>query len=116
MLALDEKRTERNWTNDEISKAYRVNRSTISAITRRFVTEGIEAALGRKEQINRRRKIDSLVEAHILAIVSSQAPEGRERWTLRLIADELVRLGVVKNISNTTVGVTLKKLKPWCEK
>ena len=69
----------------------------------------MEAALGRKEQVNRHRKIDGRVEAHIIAITCSEAPEGRERWTLQLIADELVRLGVVDSISDTAVMETLKK-------
>lgn len=58
---------------------------TISQIAKRFVTGGVEAALGRKEQVNRHKKIDGRVEAHIIAIACSQAPEGRERWTLQLI-------------------------------
>ena len=74
-----------------------------------FVTGGGEAALGRKEQANRHKKIDGRVEAHIIAIACSQAPEGRERWTLQLIADELVRLGVVGSISDTAVMEILKK-------
>ena len=82
---------------------------TISQIAKRFVTGGVEAALGPKEQANRHKKIDGRVEAHIIAIACSQAPEGRERWTLQLIADELVRLGVVGSISDTAVMETLKK-------
>lgn len=82
---------------------------TISQIAKRFVTGGLEAALGRKEQINRHRKVDGTVEAHMVAIACSEAPEGRERWTLQLIADELVRLGVVESISPTAVMNTLKK-------
>ena len=82
---------------------------TISQIAKRFVTGGVEAALGRKEQDNRHKKIDGRVEAHIIAIACSQAPEGREQWTLQLIADELVRLGVVGSISDTAVMETLKK-------
>ena len=58
---------------------------TISQIAKRFVTGGVEAAPGRKEQANRHKKIDGRVEAHIIAIACSQAPEGRERWTLQLI-------------------------------
>ena len=73
------------------------------------MTGGLEAALGRKEQINRHRKVDGTVEAHMIAIACSEAPEGRERWTLQLIADELVRLGVVESISPTAVMNTLKK-------
>jgi len=56
------------------------------------VTEGLEAALGRKKQENRRSKITGEVEAHICAIACSAPPEGRSRWTMQLIADELVRL------------------------
>lgn len=69
----------------------------------------MEVALGRKEQAARHKKIDGRVEAHIIAIACSEAPEGRERWTLQLIADELVRLGVVDSISDTVVMETLKK-------
>lgn len=89
----------------------RVNACTVSEIAKRFVEEGIESALSRKEQANRPRKIDGKVEAHIVAIACSEAPEGRERWTLQLIADELVRLGVVESLSATAVGTTLKKTK-----
>ena len=69
----------------------------------------MDAALGRKEQVNRHKKIDGRVEAHMIAIACSEAPEGRERWTLQLIADELVRLGIVDSISDTAVMKTLKK-------
>lgn len=82
---------------------------TICQIAKRFVTGGVEAALGRKEQVNRHKKVDGRVEAHIIAIACSEAPEGRERWTLQLIADELIRLGVVESISDTAVMDTLKK-------
>ena len=66
--------------------------------------------MGRKEQVNRHKNIDGRVEAHIVAIACSEAPEGRERWTLRLIADEQVCLGVVESISDTAVMDTLKKM------
>ena len=73
------------------------------------MTGGVDSALGRKEQVNRHKKIDGRVEAHMIAIACSEAPEGRERWTLQLNADELVRLGVVDSISDTAVMKTLKK-------
>ena len=57
----------------------------------------------RKEQVNRHKNIDGRVEAHIVAIACSEAPEGRERRTLRLIADEQVCLGAVESISDTAV-------------
>ena len=109
LLKLDEIPENQEWTYDKIKDAYHAAPHTISQIAKRFVTGGLEAALGRKEQANRHRKIDGRVEAHIIAIACSEAPEGRERWTLQLIADELVRLGVVDSISDTAVMETLKK-------
>lgn len=109
LLKLDEIPENQAWTYDKIKEAYHATPHTISQIAKRFVTGGMEAALGRKEQVNRHKKIDGRVEAHIIAIACSEAPEGRERWTLQLIADELVRLGVVDSISDTAVMQTLKK-------
>lgn len=109
LLKLDEIPENREWTYDKIKDAYHATPHTICQIAKRFVTDGLEAALGRKEQVNRHKKVDGRVEAHIIAIACSEAPEGRERWTLQLIADELVRLGVVDSISDTAVMNTLKK-------
>ena len=109
LLKLDEIPENQDWTYDKIKEAYHATPHTISQIAKRFVTGGLEAALGRREQVNRHKKIDGRVEAHIIAIACSEAPEGRERWTLQLIADELVRLGVVDSISDTAVMETLKK-------
>ena len=111
LLKLDEIPENREWTYDKIREAYHATPHTICQIAKRFVTDGVEAALGRKEQVNRHKKVDGRVEAHIIAIACSEAPEGRERWTLQLIADELVRLGVVESISDTAVMDTLKKTK-----
>ena len=74
-----------------------------------FVENGLESALNRKKQENRHRKITGDVEAHIIAIACSDAPEGRDRWTLQLIADRLVELKIVESISSTAIGTTLKK-------
>jgi len=109
LLKLDEIPPNKNWTIEMIGEAYHAGHSSISNIAQRFVHEGLEAALGRREQVNRRRKVDGEVEAHIVAIACSEAPEGRERWTLQLIADELVRLEAVDSISDTTVMNVLKK-------
>jgi len=109
LLKLDEIPTNKGWTIERIGEAYHAGHSAISNIAKRFVHDGLESALGRKEQKNRLRKIDGEVEAQIIAIACSEAPEGRERWTLQLIADELVRLGVVESLSDTAVLNTLKK-------
>ncbi len=84
LLKLDEIPENQEWTYDKIKEAYHAAPHTISQIAKRFVTGGLEAALGRKEQANRHKKIDGRVEAHIIAIACSEAPEGRERWTLHL--------------------------------
>ena len=109
LLKLDETPENTGWTQPRIGEAYSASVSTVCHIAKRFVLEGLESALGRKEQQNRHRKIDGEVEARVIAIACSEPPEGRERWTLQLIADELVRLGVVESISDTAVLNTLKK-------
>ena len=108
-MKLDEIPENLEWICDKIKEAYHATLHTICQIAKRFVTGGVEAAPGWKEQVNRHQKIDGRVEAHFIAIACLEAPEGRERWTLQLIADELVRLGVVDSISNTAVMETLKK-------
>jgi len=109
LLKLDEIPQNEGWTYERIREAYTGTDRTISQIAKRFVTDGLDAALGRKEQQNRCRKVDGRVEAQIVAIACSEAPKGHERWTLQLIADELVRLEVVDSLSDTAVLNTLKK-------
>lgn len=109
LLKLDEIPENKGWTGEKIGQAYGAHPTTVSAVARRFVEKGLEAALGRKEQENRCRKIDGDVEARIIEIACSEPPTGRQRWTLELIADELVRLKVVESISDTAICNTLKK-------
>lgn len=109
LLKLDRIPENKRWTQQKIGEAYGSTRTTVGYVAKRFVEQGLESALGRKEQENRRRKVDGNVEAHIVAVACSEAPEGRERWTLQLIADEVVRLGVVEGLSDTTVMTVLKK-------
>ena len=109
LLKLDELPENKGWTQGKIGNAYGASLMTVSHVAKRFVLEGMESALGRKEQQNRHRKIDGEVEAHIIAIACSEAPEGQERWTLQLIADKLVHLGVLDSISDTAIGNALKK-------
>ena len=81
----------------------------------------MEAALNRKKQENRRRKVTGDVEARICAIACSAPPQGTSRWTMQAIADELLRLEVVDYIPDTTVCEVMKKtekneIKPWLVK
>lgn len=111
LLKLDQKPDNRAWTYDRIKDAYGASRTTIAGIAQRFVMEGMEAALGRKVQENRRRKVTGEVEARICAIACSEPPEGASRWTMQAIADELIRLEVVDYITDTTVCEVMKKTK-----
>ncbi len=111
LLKLDEQPENIDWTYDRIGAAYNASRGTIANVAKRFVMEGMEAALGRKKQENRHRKVTGEVEAQLALIACSDAPEGKTRWTMQMIADELIRLKVVDYITDTTVCEVMKKTK-----
>ena len=99
------------WTNADIASAYDVSSKKVEQLKKRFVEEGFAAALYRKPVTNaHRRKITGDEEAHVIALCCSQAPEGRERWTLRLLADKMVELDVIASVSHETIRRTLKKM------
>lgn len=111
LLKLDQKPENKAWTYDRIKDAYGASRNTIASVAKRFVMEGMEAALGRKEQKNRHRKVTGDVEARICTIACSNLPEGASRWTMQAIANELIRLEVVDYITDSTVCEVMKKTK-----
>lgn len=80
-------------------------------VAKRFVMEGMEAALGRKKQQNRHRKVTGDVEARICSVACSAPPDGASRWTMQAIADELIRLEVVEYITDSTVCDVMKKTR-----
>ena len=102
-----------NWTDTRIAEAFGCHPRTVENVRRRCVLEGLEAAIVRKRQkkLSRERKLDGEGEARLFTIACSEAPEGRDRWTLELLAGELVRLRVVESICNQTVRRTLKKTR-----
>jgi len=109
LLKLDDMPENKKWTYDRIKEAYATTHTTIAGVAKRFVIEGVEAALGRKKQENYHRKVTGEIEAQICAIACSEAPEGRSRWTMQMIADELIRLEVVDYITDSTVCEVMKK-------
>jgi transposase len=117
LLAADEQGP--NLTSQDIAKAFSCHLNTVSNLCQRFVEQGLEAALERKKRSSppTPRKLDGRGEAHLIALACRQPPEGASHWALRLLADELVELGVVDSISYETVRRTLKKtnLNPTCE-
>jgi len=101
-----------NWTDEKIRDALDTSFSTILRVREGFVEEGLEAALNRKRPGKTlERKLDGVQEAHLIAVACSPAPEGRKRWTLRLLADKMVELAYVDTLSYETVRQTLKKMK-----
>ena len=98
-------------TDDEIVSALGTGPRTIARVRQRFVTEGFAAALGHRPQPPRpdKIKIKGDVEQQLVRLACSDPPEGRCHWTLNLLADELVALGLVKSVSTETVRQALKK-------
>lgn len=93
-----------------IAEEVEVSRATVERIRKRFVEEGLEAALDpRRPEFPRPRKLDGAVEAQLIALACSAPPPGQVRWTLRLLADKLVELEVIDAISHETVRQVLKK-------
>jgi transposase len=95
-------------TDEEIAEALQISLLTIYNIRRRFQTEGLDL-LYDKPHPGQPCKLDGKAEARLTAIACSTPPAGHARWSLRLLADELVRLEVVDTISHKTVGQVLKK-------
>jgi transposase len=112
LLKVDEGVDGPGWTDEAIAEALEVNRSTIERVRQRCVEEGFEAALRpRPSRQLHPRKLDGAQEAHLVALACSPAPNGRDRWSLRLLADRLVELEIVDEISYETVRQTLKKTR-----
>jgi transposase len=96
-------------SDPQIMAAISVSRPTVERIRKRFVEGGLERALNEDPRPGQKRKLDGRGEAQLIAVACSQAPDGHDHWTLRLLADKLVQLEVVENISYETVRRTLKK-------
>lgn len=93
----------------EVVEVAMVSQGTVSNLKRRYFEGGLDGALYDKPRPGAKPKIDGEVEAHLIAIACSDPPEGFERWTLRLLANELVALELVESISHVAVHNTLKK-------
>ena len=112
LLQANESKNGSAWTDNQISDAFGIHTNTIHDIRRRFVEDGLEAALVRKKQERPSRKciVDGEIEAHLIALRCGKPPQGKGRWNLRLLADRLVELEIVPSISHETVRQTLKKM------
>ncbi len=110
LLKADQSPDGPGWADEVIADAVEVSQPTISRVRKQYVEEGLEAALNRRAP-NREyhRKLDGEQEARLVALACSEPPEGQAHWSLRLLADRLVELEIVPDISYQTVGRILKK-------
>jgi transposase len=101
------------WSDERIADALEVGRSTVERVRKRFVQGGLLDAVVRRPQPERpeKRKMDGELEARLVTVACSQTEHGQARWTMRQLAEKLVQLGYVDQISYQTVWVTLKKFE-----
>ena len=110
LLLADRGREDGGRTDADIASVLGIGTATVERVRRQCVLDGLEAALERKAQLNRKRRtLDGVGEAELVKLACSSPPDGRARWTLQLLGDRLVELHVVESISTETVRRTLKK-------
>jgi len=111
LLAVDRgEQADLGMTDEQAAKAYRASARTVTALKKTFVEEGLEKALGRKRRDRPPRiTIDGEAEARIVALTCQDPPDGHASWSLRLIADTVVELGILPSISHVAIGDLLKK-------
>lgn len=111
LLGVDESPLGARFSDDDAARAYGVSVGAVHSLRRRFVEQGLEAALGRKkrEQPSVARMFDGEKEAQLVAIACGKAPNGRRHWTLGMLADRVVELRIVDRCSPSTVARTLQK-------
>ena len=99
-----------SWPDERIAEALEIGVSTVARVRQRCVEQGLAAVVD-PDRVRRpsRRRLDGEQEARLLALACGPAPQGRTRWTLRLLADQMVELEVVESISHETVRQVLKK-------
>lgn len=97
------------WTDEQLHAAFDLSTRSVMRLRQTFVTQGVDAALARRPPGPRLHKIDGAIEAHLIALVCSPPPDGRARWSLRLVSERLVELVDLESVSYETVRRTLKK-------
>jgi transposase len=99
-----------NWSYEKICQAYNVSEVTVYQVRKSCVENGLEKTINRKKpEREYKHRIDGEAEAHLIALACSEAPNGQERWTLRLLQDRMIKLAYVEDVSHETIRTTLKK-------
>lgn len=110
LLKADSASERQGWTDAAICRALDVSSPTVWRTRKRFVEDSFEAALNsRRPGRHYKRKLDGQQEAHLIAIACSQPPQGRQRWTLRLLRNRMIELKEIESLSHETVREVLKK-------
>jgi transposase len=111
LLLADESQAKPAWLDARIAEALGISSRTVERIRQTCVEEGIETALNHKRPKRTRSKtLDGKAEAHLVQLACSEPPNGRERWTMQMLADKLIELEIVETVSDETVRTTLKKM------
>ena len=111
LLKTDVSQVGEGWSDSRIIKALETSASMVYRVRKQLVEEGFEAVLSRKQRLTPAvaRIFDGEKEAKLIALACSKPPKGRARWTLRLLENKVVELGIVDRASDSTLGRTLKK-------
>lgn len=111
LLMADEAQENGGWKDADIAQALKASVRTVERTRQTCVEQGIEAALNHtRPKKSRRKTLDGEAEARLVQLACSPAPEGREEWSMQLLADKLIELEVVETVSRETVRTTLKKM------
>ncbi len=111
LLLADENQPGGGWKDADIAQALSAHTRTVERTREKCVEQGIEAALNHTRPQKKRGKVlDGAAEAHLAQLACSEAPDGREKWSMQLLADKLIELEVVETVSKETVRTTLKKM------
>jgi len=100
------------WKVSDVAEALGISSRTIEHLKKRFVEDGLDVALERKPREKPPREVvfDGAFEARLLALACSEAPEGYQRWTVRLLADKVVEVNIAPSVSHMTIQRVLKKM------
>jgi hypothetical protein len=110
LLKADQSPESPGWKDADIANAFDCTIKSVERLRKRLVEYGLDAAMEHGNRgAYRAKKLDGVAEAHLIATACSSAPEGCNRWTVRLLAEKMVSLGIVDSCSKTTVHNTLKK-------
>ena len=102
-------KTDDGWSASQVAVALDTSPRTVFRTKRRYAEEGLGGVLHDHPQANRYRKLDDRGEAHLIALACSDAPEGHDHWSLRLLANQVVESGLVASLSHEAVRLRLKK-------